>query len=161
MNIKQSGNSNWLKVLVMLILAMSMTACGGLGDWTFDDLPGENYEIIRFNGENIVLAKSEKTVIERYIVAFCYDTKYIGLKRIPIDLPYTEHFSVDELDFSKLEYYLVDSQTDVTYGPCTQEEYDTYLDEFHITEMSDWLPTVKKQGDRTVGVNPNKIGDCS
>jgi len=141
MYIKQSGNRFLLKVLLILILLMSITACGGLGDWTFDDLPGEDYAIMRLNGEDISLVKSERKVIDRYIIAFCYDTTYIGLKRIPIDLAYDEHFNIDDLDFSRLEYYLVDSQTDIIYGPCTQDEYVRYLDEFNIAEMTEWVLT--------------------
>lgn len=141
MNTKQGGNNNWLKVLVMLILLMSMTACAGLGDWTINDLPGEDYAIMRINGQDIAFVKSDRKVIDRYIVAFCYDTRYIGLKRIPIDLAYNECFNIHDLDLSKLEYYLVDSQTDVIYGSCTQDEYATYLDKFNITEMTDWVLT--------------------
>lgn len=146
MNIKQNGNRNWLNVLVMLILLMSMTACAGLNDWTIDDLPGEGYAIMRINGQDIALVKSERKVIERYIVAYSYDTRYIGLQRIPIDLAYNEYFDVHDLDFSKLEYYLVDSQTEVIYGPCTQDEYAAYLEEFNIPEMTKWKLTNSELG---------------
>lgn len=134
-------NSRWLIVFVAILLTISITACGGLGDWTFDDLPGEGYEITRFNGQDISLDKSGKTVIDRYIIAFCYDTKYIGVQRIPIHTPYNEIFNVEDLDFSTLEYFLVDTQTDIIYGPCTQDEYANYLDEFNISEMTEWIVT--------------------
>ena len=126
---------------MILILLMRLTACAGLGDWTIDDLPGEGYAIMRINSQDIAFVKSERKVIDRYIVAFCYDTRYIGLKRIPIDLAYNEHFDIHELDLQKLEYYLVDSLTGVIYGPCTQDEYATYLDEFKIIEMTEWVLT--------------------
>ena len=141
MNTKQSENRNRLGVLVMLFLLVSMTACAGQGDWTINDLPGEDYAIMRLNGQDISFVKSERTVIERYIVAFCYDARYIGLQRIPIDSAYNEPFDVRDLDDSTWEYYLVDTQTNVIYGPCTQEEYSAYLEELKIRGMLEWMPT--------------------
>lgn len=83
-----------IAILISLLMAILLLASGqAFQDWTYDKLPN-GYEIWRINSEDISLIKtdgdSSDLRIDRYILEFCYNDSYIGIKRLMIDenLPY-------------------------------------------------------------------------
>ncbi len=151
MFIKQSGNSV-LRILSFLIILSSMvilfTGCfGGVGDWAYC-LPND-YEIWRVNSENVVFGKIEGDLfeqkIDRYVISFCHNDRYIGLVRIPMDdIPYDKDIDIETMDRSNSEYYLVDSENDIIYGPYTENEYAKQCNDFGVQDMCEWIETIRR-----------------
>lgn len=147
MCIQQSGNK-LIALIGILILIVILTSCGaGWQDWEYDHLPND-YEIWRINSEDIVLMKnkgSTERVINRYILEFCYNDSYIGIKKIMVDenIPYHEVY-IEELDATNPSYFLVDTVNDTVMGPYTSEEYTIKIKDLEIESMCDWIKTVPK-----------------
>ena len=93
--------------------------------------------------------------IGRYIIEFCHNDSFIGLKRFPLPSGYQEvterekNFFGGEIggheyhyEESDLEYYLVDAFADKIYGPYTATEYEEKCSELAVGEMGDWINTV-------------------
>ena len=122
-----------------------LTSCG-LSDWAYDKLPN-GYEIWRINSEDIELIKrkgdSTDLKIDRYILEFCYNDSYIGIKRLMIDqnIPY-QNVHIEEMDKSHPAYYLVDALNDVILGPFTAEKYEDQIESLKVENMCDWIKTV-------------------
>ena len=143
MSIKQNGNKIIL-IMCAVLLTSTLTGCPARDDWSYSELPNE-YMIMRVNGGDVQFGKVENQQyvkrIDRYVIAFSYGERYIGIQQIPIESPYSEMINVEELDQSKLEYYLIDSETDVIYGPWTLYEYNNELEECEISDMCEWIST--------------------
>ena len=138
-----------IAILIALLIAILMLAFSqAFQDWTYDKLPN-GYEIWRINSEDISLLKtdgdSSDLRIDRYILEFCYNDSYIGIKRLMIDenLPYQEAH-IEDMDPSNFSYYLVDTVNDVVMGPYTAEEYENQIEALKIDTMCDWIKTVPK-----------------
>lgn len=155
---KLNGNRFLSSVLSLLVLGVIfliiftlflVLSSGGTGDWTYNDLPN-NYAVVRFNSNdiNFGLENSENSylkIVDRYIVAFCYDSRYICLQRINMDLiPYDEHIDIEKYGESDLEYYIIDSISGFIYGPLSKTEFSNHLSSFQITTMCDWIKTTPK-----------------
>ena len=129
-----------IAILIALLIAILMLASGqAFQDWT--------YVIVRVNSEDIELDKADgdslDIKIDRYILEFCYNDSYIGIKRLMIDenLPYQEAH-IEDMDASNPSYYLVDTVNDVVMGPYTAEEYENQIEALKIDTMCDWIKTV-------------------
>lgn len=134
-----------IAILIALLIAILMLAFSqAFQDWTYDKLPN-GYVIDRVNSENIRLNKGDSSDlrIDRYILEFCYNDSYIGIKRLMIDenLPYQEAH-IEDMDASNPSYYLVDTVNDVVMGPYTAEEYENQIEALKIDTMCDWIKTV-------------------
>lgn len=131
-------------VLSLVLLLFGLTACG-LGDWRYDELP-DNYEIWHSNAQCMDLVKvhddgnSGSIVIKSYVLEFCCNDSYIGIKRVPHDFTKTDK-SIDEIDKSNPEYYLIDASIEKTYGPYTFEEYKKCLEELQVGDLGKWIKT--------------------
>ena len=136
-----------IAILIALLMAILMLAFSqAFQDWTYDKLPN-GYEIVHVNSEDIELDKADgdslDIKIDRYILEFCYNDSYIGIKRLMIDenLPYQEAH-IEDMDASNPSYYLVDTVNDVVMGPYTAEEYENQTEALKIDTMCDWIKTV-------------------
>lgn len=136
-----------IAILIALLIAILMLAFSqAFQDWTYDKLPN-GYEIVHVNSEDIELDKADgdslDIKIDRYILEFCYNDSYIGIKRLMIDenLPYQEAH-IEDMDPSNFSYYLVDTVNDVVMGPYTAEEYENQIEALKIDTMCDWIKTV-------------------
>ena len=136
-----------IAILIALLTAILMLAFSqAFQDWTYDKLPN-GYEIVHVNSEDIELDKADgdslDIKIDRYILEFCYNDSYIGIKRLMIDenLPYQEAH-IEDMDASNPSYYLVDTVNDVVMGPDTAEEYENQIEALKIDTMCDWIKTV-------------------
>lgn len=136
-----------IAILIALLMAILMLAFSqAFQDWTYDKLPN-GYEIVHVNSEDIELDKADgdslDIKIDRYILEFCYNDSYIGIKRLMIDenLPYQE-VHIEDMDASNPSYYLVDTVNDVVMGPYTAEEYENQIEALKVDAMCDWIKTV-------------------
>lgn len=136
-----------IAILIALLTAILMLAFSqAFQDWTYDKLPN-GYEIVHVNSEDIELDKADgdslDIKIDRYILEFCYNDSYIGIKRLMVDenLPYQEAH-IEDMDASNPSYYLVDTVNDVVMGPYTAEEYENQIEALKIDTMCDWIKTV-------------------
>ena len=125
-----------LAILCCLSLLL-LTACPGLADWSYS-LPG-GYSISRINDHCVVFLGSGEhsaTLVENYVCAVSYNENYIGLQRIPADINFIDFGSVD---FSTIEYYLLDIANEELYGPFTKEAYLEKCQELSVGEMCAWM----------------------
>ncbi|MCI8332874.1 MAG: DUF3997 domain-containing protein [Clostridiales bacterium] len=131
------------------MLVCCLTSCGpGLNDWTYDLLPGD-YEVWHVNSNTIDLGKrhgnSLTTMIDRYVLAFCYNDVMIGVQQIVIDEdPQGRVLDMNQVDKSHPDYYLIDAETDTVYGPYSAEEYESQVEALEATDMCDWILTVPR-----------------
>lgn len=141
---KQNGRSV-LFVTHVVILCLLLAACPGFSDWEYA-LPN-CYEIVHCNSQEVVFGKiiegSFQRLIDRYILSFCFDERYIGLQRYPVDpdRPWEDILDIHKIDTSNPEYYLVDSATDNIFGPYAEKDYTQKLNDLGITSMCDWITT--------------------
>ena len=125
-----------LAILCCLSLLI-LTACPGAADWDYE-LPG-GYTIAHVNAQQVVFRKDGEistTLVYNYVCAVSYNDSYIGLQRIP-----TDKFSIDfgSVDFSTIEYYLMDIAKEELHGPFTKEAYLEKCQELSVGEMCAWM----------------------
>ena len=148
MTLMKPNGRKALVLVEVVLLVLFLAACPGLSDWEYA-LPN-GYEIIRVNSQAIVFGKivegSFDQLINRYILAFCFNEQYIWLQRYPVDpnRPWEDHLYIHEVDTTNPEYYLVDTVTEDIYGPYTMEEYGQKIEDLCVTNMSEWIVTETK-----------------
>jgi len=150
-NVSMAIKKYCMKVIFLtlpMVLTLFLTGCPAMSDWEYDNLPGE-YSIWKINDEDIQLVKvNGDPVVGRYIIAFCYNDRYIGLQRIPLEREYgSVVVDVETLDKSNPEFYLIDAEIGSVFGPWTKEEYLDSITELGITEMCEWILTDSKPVD--------------
>lgn len=145
----------YILVCVALILLLAiLSGCPAIDDWDYV-LPN-NYCIVKINVQDIVfgtfkgdsVGNNFDILLERYIIAFCYDERYIGLQRFPIspDRPDEDILDVENLDTSLSEYYLVDSVEGIIHGPFPLQEYFEKVESIENTALCDWIFTADISG---------------
>lgn len=133
----------------LLSISFLFSGCfGGVGDWTYDMLPN-NYEIVRVNSQAVVFGKRDSglfnQIMDRHIISFCYNSSYVGMKRIPLDnMEPSRYVDVKNYDPTSLEYYLFDTDREKLYGPYTEKEYVAQCETLSINDMCAWLDTTSK-----------------
>jgi len=151
MYITRIGNKKFWLLMIVIILLISLPSCYmkerfyyafGSDDWDYTSLPG-NYEIWRMNSRDIILVRIESNdstsrIIERCIVAFCYNDSFIGVKQLEINNDGTVVQSSDSAVFS---YYLVDVANDLLLGPYSEEEYYSQILACNAGPMCSWIST--------------------
>ena len=130
--------------LVVVIFVFLCCSCDvgigpGMNDWHYI-LPNE-YEIIHISPSDIVCVTrkpgySNAFVVERQVTEFCFNERYIGLKRArPLE------DSPREFDVANPEYYLVDTMSGDVGGPFDEEMYIMEIDKLQIDNMYKWIST--------------------
>jgi len=138
MNMLRIGSA----LLLLICVLFSLTGCPAIDDWYYDDLPGD-YSVDRVNSKYICLCDDSGTIhVDRFIIAFCYNTRFIGLKRVPITT--NEDFVAEKVYKAEAEFYLVDSKTNRIYGPLTEEGYNNHLISRGVLDMCEWITTSTK-----------------
>ena len=96
------------------------------------------------NSRNIHVVKGNGTVIlDGYVLEFCYNESFIGIKHISTDEGYSRGQSdTKNLDTSNPDFYLIEAQNDAVYGPLTADDYQKQLQTRQIQDMCGWIPTV-------------------
>lgn len=133
-----------LKIFLILIATIFLSSCG-LSDWAYTKTPND-YEVWHLSSGDIKLIHDDgKIVIEKFVLAFCYNDKYIGVQQIPLK-ENDEHISSweeiqKEYDLSNPDCYIIDSETDTVYGPYTQNEYIKQIEILNTGELCEWIKT--------------------
>lgn len=117
-----------------------LTACPGLADWDYS-LPG-GYSISRINDHKVVCSKDGTAIVKNYVCAVSYNDSYIGLQRIPA---YVDYIDFGSVDFSTIEYYLLDIANEELYGPFTKEAYLEKCQVLSVGEMCAWMNCYRNQ----------------
>lgn len=132
-------------IVLLICMFFLLTGCAGLSDWDYGEIPGD-YIIVRCNSQHIYLCKDEGSggpiLIKETVVAFCYNTKFIGLQRVPTTT--FAEFDPEEVYASEAEFYLVDAETREIYGPLTEEAYNSKLVSLGVSDMGEWITTRTK-----------------
>ena len=127
-------------ILSFVLLALSTSACSGMGDWTVSGLPG-GYEIWKINTRSVVLClpnvehpTSAKKIIGPYVFEIWYNDTYICAKQadVPDDLE-------KAIDKSNPNYYIVDVTDGTCLGPFSEKEFDTSCQEIGIDGSLEWM----------------------
>ena len=121
---------------------------GGAGDWTFS-LPN-NYFVAHINNASIIMGKgsnqqsSGPTIIEPYVMGLCYNSRYVGIRQVPVKAGIAaDEISrmIEESTSDDYRYYLIDTKTGDAYGPFSFEEYDSKSTELGIMNLCEWIDT--------------------
>lgn len=138
-----------IKLLIFggIVFCIMMLSSCGVSDWIYD-LPN-GYSIWRINVNDIALIKetdeSSKNALDRYILEFCYNDAFVGIKRLSIDENVSyQDVNIENLDKSNPDYYLVDTTSDFVLGPYTEEEYYIQIETLEIDDMCGWIKTVPR-----------------
>ena len=127
-------------IFIIIFLMLVLCACG-LGDWHYD-LPN-GYQIVHVNSRQIVCVEKDSAdaatssiIVEAHVSEFCYNDRYIGLKRVdpPDDVQ-------EAIDYSNPVYYIVDMSTKEVYGEMSESEYMSKIKELKIENLCDWIAT--------------------
>ena len=132
-------------IFVFLCCACDFGFGPGVNDWHYA-LPND-YEIVHISPSDIVCV-TKKTgysnvfVVERQVIEFCFNERYVGLKRaLPlVDASNPEQYS-REFDVSNPEYYLVDTMSDDVFGPFDKEMYIMEIEKMQLSNMCEWIST--------------------
>lgn len=136
----------FLRICDNALLTGILLLSGGPGDWSYTQLPGD-YEIWRVNSQTIVFGKenttgSLQTVVDSFILEFCCNDTFIGLKQVSLD----PDLLYENEDILKTEpdanFYLIDGPQELVYGPYTQEEYLQQLQLLQTGPLGDWISTI-------------------
>ena len=128
-----------ITILLCLLLCFPLGACfPGLQDWRYP-LPN-SYAIWRVNSQCIVFGKesdhSLSNDVDSYVFAFCYNERYVGLKRLEEKLLPDVPVSAETID-----YYLVDTQSGKISGPMTESDYVEKLNALGVEDLCGWIDT--------------------
>lgn len=140
------GNKNLLITMLCIYLCLVLCSCMAVVDWTYSKLP-YGYEIWHVNSECIRVGKREdqslSDPIDRYVVEFCYNSRYICIKAIDFELveKYSPDFIIDDYDLS-LEYFIIDAETDAVYGGYNYSDFETEISSLDINDLCEWIATV-------------------
>lgn len=140
------GNKNLLITMLCICLCLVLCSCMAVVDWTYSKLPYD-YEINHINTACIIVGKrdgySSSDPINRYVVEFCYNSKYICIKAIDFELveKYSPDFIIDAFD-SSLEYFVIDAETDVVYGGYNYSDFEAEISSLNINDLCEWIATV-------------------
>ncbi len=138
-----------LNIFILILFPIVITACSSekftmTGDWKYDKLPN-NYEVWRINSASIVIGKKDgensiKHILQEYVLEFCYNNTFIGVKT----LTYNEKlYSASEIN-SNIKYYLINTETDILYGPYNKNGYEEQCNAINAVDLCGWIKTTPK-----------------
>ncbi len=129
-----------LFLLLLLVVVWSVRFCeqlivnklyAGFGNRDWEVALTNDYKIQKLNGREILLVKDgwsqhSDIVISDYILAFCLNDKYIGVKC---------------RSSGDVVYFCVDCEEALLYGPYDKEAYTDFLKESNIQNLQQWIST--------------------
>ena len=126
---------------VALILAASLCACAGAGDW---EIPlTEGYEIVRLNGCQISLVRDGKFIIDNfYVTSFQIHEPFVCVKGIKT---LNQSATEEEIRARDTVCYLLNTKTEELEGPYeNEEEFREYCAENGVIMDELWMPASYK-----------------
>lgn len=125
-------------LMTVLVYLQISSGCAGMSDWSYD-LPN-GYAIWHNSSRNIVCGKEDgesslSQVTDKYVLEFCYDEQYIGLKCID------DYDDYSQGQDTVVSYYLIDAVNDQVNASMTESEYIEMSDMVAFTKSKEWIPT--------------------
>jgi len=117
-------------ICTLLLLTFNLSGCFGPGmnDYTYTIV--KNYCLSRSSSNDIVIFKSgdvgTETVVHAKVTKVAWDDNFILAEQIPLIE------ETMELDKTKLNYWIIDVDTEELYGPLTKEELELKRSELQI-----------------------------
>lgn len=134
--------------ICIFFLVIILFAAGGIffllgispGQYDFSYVIGNgSYTLHRTNGTTIWIAPNEEAInetniIPEKVVEIAWNNQYViakqyGLKR---ENPNSTYKVPDETD---VNYWILDTENKLRYGPYSYDEYSTKIQEFHLTDL--------------------------
>ena len=148
-------------IFIIVIFSIVFSACStfnfGSNDWKYDKLPN-NYQVWQINSNDIVIGKymgvSLDIIIETYVIEFCFNDMYIGVKQIQGKAEQTYKDIEDETNSLTPNYYIIDTKNDIVFGPYDIAEYQQKCENLNIDDFSQWIKTVPiPEGAKALGID--------
>lgn len=123
---------------------MCLSSCigPGLSDWEYE-LPNDYY-VVRANSISIGIGIKDKggysKVIDRYIVCFAYNDKYVCARRFDLSEDIRQE-EILKMNIEEAKYCIINTETHEIYDSLTKEKYETLCNELNITGLCDWIDT--------------------
>lgn len=118
-------------ICTLLFLTFNLSGCFGPGmnDYTYTLV--KDYRLSHSSSNDIVIFKNDdnmgiKTVIHAKVTKVAWDDNFILAEQIPLIE------ETMELDKTKLNYWIIDVNTEEIYGPLTKEELELKRSELQI-----------------------------
>lgn len=142
-------------VLIIIFCMFVLCGCPLTSEWYYELANGYSVAIVGSN-HVAVLKNNDDFVVGRFVVGFCYNDKFLGVKRYKAENErdysaypdyYTMYYSDD------LQYYLVDMANDNVHGPYNEQEYEEQKDILVKNQMSEWIKTDSKPDDASLPID--------
>lgn len=132
---------------LLLSILSGCFGLGGSGDWDYA-LPN-GYVISRNNAVDIHCAKQRTantfhTVVPRYIAAFSYGDRFVGLARLPLDEDTTQKDAkllIETYEIESFEYYLIDTEKNDVFGPFDLAGFEIACEQNDVNDLCEWIDT--------------------
>ena len=94
-----------------------------------------------FNSRKIICGKrnsqhSTSSIVDKYVVEFCYNDRYLCLTCLTEDSNNNESISEHNLEF-----YIIDTSEDYVLGPYIREEFFEKISNKNFVDLSSWIAT--------------------
>ena len=119
----------------------NLFSCAGLSDWEYE-LP-QGYCIIRVNSCDIHIGSNNGVKVDRFIVSFCYNDRYVCAKRVEV----SENDSYDDIMSMVPDdafYCIVDTITNKVYDRLNTKQFEELCTELEVYNLCDWIDTTTK-----------------
>ena len=130
----------------MVILSNSNAFTGLPNNYKIEHV--ESYPITFLsNDKKFIKRKVEDSVIkshiiiENYITEFCYNNRWIAVKRVDIPEQVIQSRNLKNVNLDDVEYYLLDTYNNKLKSHMNEEEFKNYIKEKEIKDLCEWIPT--------------------
>lgn len=77
------------------------------------------------------------TYVAGHVYKYCYNSLYIGIQQIkPVKRK-------EEFDYTLIHYFIIDTGSDIIHSFQSKAEYDNFIIEYKINDLSGWIETLK------------------
>ena len=118
-------------IIILIIFTFNLTGCFGPGmnDYTYEMV--NNYKVSKGSANGIVIYKDDYDFgidykVPEKVTKIAWDDNFILAEQTPLIK------NTQELDETKLYFWIINSITDDVYGPLSKEEFDSKCDELSI-----------------------------
>ncbi len=123
---------------------LSLSACAGAADWTYDDLPG-GYEIHRNSSNSITLCKptedakaTTEILIGSYVDMVAVHEQYIAAQQVN---PAERADAGKSSNVLEKSYFLLDTDSEELVGPLDEFTFLETCKQLNITDFPLWINT--------------------
>ncbi len=118
-------------ICTLLLLTLNLCGCFGPGMNDYDYEMVKDYRVCHSSANAIVIYRNDdsvgiKTVIDAKVTKVAWNDNFILAEQIPLIE------GTMKLDETKLNYWIIDVNTDELYGPLSKEEFKSKRSELEI-----------------------------